>query len=192
MWSPTIIETPPIVLLVDASRNLAGWESQFCDRLFTAMTRRGVVLVGSGPLRVDGPRELEPHLRALESGSCLLLVSHSGEGAPSAAVEMQSYVAWLKINVAGPKLLAVCSWQDYDPDLTEELLKDSSRFAPLALVQQSPVNAREAGLFFLKFFSELYLHSGNQISGRMTWFSWSKAKELLNRRRLEGKFGIRA
>ena len=180
------------MLLVDASRNLAGWESEFCDRLFTAMARRGLGLVGSGSLRVGGPQQLEPHLRALESGTCLLLVGHGEETAPSAAVEMQSYVAWLKANVPGPKLLAVCSWQHYDPALSAELLKAPSDFAPLALAQQSPVTAREAGLFFLKFFSELYLHSEDQISGRMAWFSWSKAKELLNRRRLEGSFGVRA
>ena len=192
MWSPTVIETPPVVLLMDASRNLAGWESEFCDRLFTAMARRGLGLVGSGPLRVSGPQQLKPHLPSLESASCVLLLGHGEETVPSAAVEIQSYVAWLKSNVAGPKLLAVCSWQSYDPALTEELLKAPTDFAPLALAQQSPVTAREAGLFFLKFFSELYLHSENQMSGRMAWFSWSKAKELLNRRRLEGRFGLRA
>ena len=192
MWSPTVIETPPVVLLVDASRNLAGWESEFCDRLFSAMVRRGLRLVGSSSLRVSGLKQLKPHLRALERASCVLLVGHGEETAPSAAHEIQSHVAWLKVNVIGPKLLAVCSWQNYDPALTEELLKAPSDFAPLALAQQSPVTAREAGLFFLKFFSELDLHSENQMSGRMAWFSWSKAKELLNRRRLEGSFGLRA
>ena len=192
MWSPSVIEAPPVVLLVDASHNLAGWESEFCDRLFTAMARRGLGLVGSGCLRFGGPRQVEAHLPALESGSCVLLVGHGEETAPSAAVELQRYVAWLKANVVGPKLLAVCSWQNYDPALTEELLKALDDFAPLALAQQSPVTAREAGLFFLKFFSELYLHSEDQISGRMAWFSWSKAKELLARRRLEGRFGLRA
>ncbi len=192
MWSPTVIEAPPVVLLVDASRNLAGWESEFCDRLFTAMARRGLRLVGSGSLSVGAPQQLEPHLRAFESASCVLLVGHGEVTAPSAAVEMQAYVAWLKANVAGPKLLAVCSWQHYDPALTEELLTAPNDFAPLALAQRSPVTAREAGLFFLKFFTELHLHSEDQISGRMAWFSWSKAKELLNRRRLEGSFGVRA
>ena len=192
MWSPTVIEAPPVVLLVDASRNLAGWESEFCDRLFTAMARRGLALVGSSSLRVSGPQELEPHLRSLESASCVLLVGHGEQTAPSSAAEMRSYVAWLKANVDGPKFLAVCSWHDHDSALTEELLKAPSDFAPLALAQQSPVTAREAGLFFLKFFSELYLHSENQMSGRMAWFSWSKAKELLSRRRLEGHFGLRA
>jgi hypothetical protein len=192
MWSPTVIETPPVVLLVDASRNLAGWESEFCDRLFTAMARRKLRLVGAGSLRVSEPEQLNSHRQALESASCLLLVGHGENAALSAAGELRSQVAWLKANVAGPKLLAVCSWQDYDPALTEELLKAPTGLAPLALAQKSPVTAREAGLFFLKFFSELHLHSGNEMSGRMAWFSWSKAKELLNRRRLGGSFGLRA
>ena len=192
MWSPTVIEAPPVVLLVDASRNLAGWESEFCDRLFTAMARRGLGLVGSSSLRVSEPEQMNPHLRSLESASCVLLVGHGEETAPSAADEVRSHVAWLKANVAGPKLLAVCSWQHHDPALTEEILKAPNDFAPMALAQQSPVTAREAGLFFLKFFSELDLHSENQMTGRMAWFAWSKAKELLTRRRLDGSFGVRA
>ena len=180
------------MLLVDASRNLAGWEFEFCDRLFTAMARRGLGLEGSRALRVSAPEQLAPHLRSLERASCLLLLGHGEATAPSAALEIRSYVAWLEANVPGPKLLAVCSWQHYDPALSEELLKAPSDFAPLALAQQSPVTAREAGLFFLKFFTELHLHSESQMSGRMAWFSWSKAKELLSRRRLEGRFGLRA
>ena len=192
MWSPTVIGSPPVLVLVDASRNLAGWESEFCDRLFNAMTRRGLRLVGSGPLAVDEPRQLAPHLPAIEDASCLLIVGHGQPDAPSAAQEMRAYVAWLKANATGRKLLAVCSWHDYDPSLAQELLKDPSDFAPLAVVQQSPVTAREAGLFFLKFFTELTLHSESEMSGRMAWFAWSKAKELLSRRRLEGRFAVRA
>ena len=192
MWSLTVIETPPVVLLVDASRNLAGWESEFCDRLFTAMARRELRLAGNGPLRVSEPEQMEPHLLSLQSASCVLLVGHGKEAPPSAAAEVGRHVTWLKANVAGAKLLAVCSWQDYSSTLTEELLKAPSDFAPLAVAQQSPVTAREAGLFFLKFFTELDLHSENEMSGRMVWFAWSKAKELLNRRGLRGRFGVRA
>ena len=189
--SQTVIGAPPVVLLVDASRNLAGWESEFCDRLFKAMARRGLAMVGNDALRVSKPQRLESSLASLENGSCLLLLGHGEASAPSAAAEIRGYVAWLKANVAGPKLLAVCSWQDYDPTLTAEILALPEEFAPLAIAQQSPVTAREAGLFFLKFFIELDLHSEDNMSGRMAWFSWSKAKELLTRRRLDGKFGLR-
>jgi hypothetical protein len=190
MWSPAVINTPPALLLVDASRNLAGWESEFCDRLFNAMARRGLEPVGSTPLRVGDPSDLKQH--SLTSASCVLIVGHGQEAGPSAAQEMHAYLSWLRTHLASPKLLAVCSWQDYDPTLTDEVLKSPNEFAPLAIAQQSPVTAREAGLFFLKFFTELQLHSENQMSGRMVWFAWSKAKELLNRRGLRGRFGVRA
>jgi hypothetical protein len=55
----------------------------------------------------------------------------------------------------------------------------------------SPMSAREAGLFYLKFFTELNLHSKDHISGKMVWFSFSKAKEFLKRRRYSAKFGAR-
>ena len=40
--------------------------------------------------------------------------------------------------------------------------------------------------------NELITQTGPGTPIRMTWFSWSKAKELLNRRWLEGSFGLRA
>ena len=53
------------------------------------------------------------------------------------------------------------------------------------------MTGREGGLFFLKFFTELHLHSEVDMTGRMAWFSWSKATALLKRRRLKGSFGLR-
>ena len=190
MWSPTVIQRPPSLLIVDASRDLAGWESEFCNRLFNALTRRGLERVGTIPLRVGRPSELIQH--SLAEASCILIVSHGQETVPSASQELRDYVSWLTAHQTGPQLLAICSWQYHDPTLTDEVLKAPNEFAPLAVAQQSPVTAREAGLFFLKFFTELDLHSENEMSGRMVWFAWSKAKELLNRRGLRGRFGVRA
>jgi hypothetical protein len=192
MFSTIVIDAPPEVLVVDSSRNLAGWESELSQRLYTAMSRRGLRLVGSGPLAVSKPDELEHYQGALESANCVLVLGHGGEKGPSSAVELLGYVGWLKANVPGPKLLTACSWQIHDPALTHELLEAADGFAPLALAQLSPVTSREGGLFLLKFFTELHLHSDSQMSGRMAWFSWSKAKELLSRRGLEGRFGLRA
>ena len=145
---------------------------------------------GTSSLGVAGPSELTPNV--LANASCVLVVSHGMETTPSAAQEMHAYVTWLRSNVATPKLLALCSWQDYDPILTDEILKTPNELTPLAVAQQSPVTAREGGLLFLKFFTELALHSENEMDGRMVWFAWSKAKEVLKRRRLEGRFGVRA
>ena len=192
MWSPTVIDTPPVVALVDASRNLAGWESDVCDRLFTAMARRGLRMAGEGASRVGEPGALALHGEALATASCVLLVGPGGETAPPAGAELRGYWGWLRANLAGQKLMAVCSWENHDPALTHDVLKAADDFAPLAVAQQSPVSARAGSLFLLKFFSELDLHSEGRMTGRMVWFSWSKAKELLKRRGLEGSFGLRA
>jgi hypothetical protein len=191
MSSTIIIGAPPALLLIDVSRNHAGWESAFCDRLFTAMVRRRLMLVGDSCVRVVAPEHLEPHLVSLSSASCVLLFGQSMEPANGLDVGILNYIAWLKANLVGPKLLAVCSWQNYDPTLADELLKGPDDFVSLVLTQQSPVTSHEAGLFFLKFFSELDIHSETHMSGRMAWFSWLKATELLKRRRLKGRFGLR-
>ena len=127
----------------------------------------------------------------MEAANCLLLIGHGGETAPPASAELREHWAWLRANAAGPKLLAVCSWGDHDPAFSEEVLRASDDFAPLALVQESPVSGREGGLFLLKFFTELDLHSEVNMTGRMAWFSWSKASELLKRRQPRGRFGLR-
>lgn len=189
--SRVVIEGPPTLLLVDASRDLAGWESGFCDRLCAAMVRRGLRLVGGRSLQVGAPEELGRHLPLLDAANCFLLIGHGVETTQSASAELREYWAWLRANAAGPKLLAVCSWADHDPAFSEEVLQATGEFAPLALAQQSPVTGREGGLFLLKFFTELHLHSEVTITGRMAWFSWSKATALLKRRRLTGSFALR-
>ena len=105
---------------------------------------------------------------------------------------MASYWAWLNSQVELPPLVfAACTWESYDPSVSREILESPDTFAPLALAPQSPLTPREASLFLLKFFTELDLHSTDSITGRMVWFSHSKARELLRRRRLAGKVGLR-
>ena len=43
----------------------------------------------------------------------------------------------------------------------------------------------------MEFFTELELHFEDSITGKMVWFSGSKARELLRRGRLLGKSGVR-
>ena len=90
-------------------------------------------------------------------------------------------------------LVALCTWAHHDPDLgRSELLRESPRTSsPFALAPTSPLTPREAGLYFLKFFIELHLHAPKEISGRMVWFSASKAAALLRRRGLAGTVGAR-
>ena len=201
LWSSVSIAGKPVILVVDASGNKGGWEFAFSDRLFSSLARRGLLLKGNGPIHVEEPESLLPHLVPRESFNCILLFASADrahgeeaqgekEGRPRA--HLASYWAWLNTQVQlHPLLLAACAWESYDPVVSQEILESPDSFAPLALAPQSPVTPREASLFFLKFFTEMDLHSTDSITGRMVWFSHSKAKELLRRRRLTGKVGLR-
>ena len=88
---------------------------------------RGVGMVADAPMRVGQPDDLRTHARALESSTCLVLIAHgSGDHRGPAAADARDYWRWLTANVAGPKLVAVCSWASYEPGLTEEILAASN------------------------------------------------------------------
>ena len=190
MWSGASIDGRPRLLLVDGSQDLAGWEAAFCGRLFKGLGRR-MAMVGDRPVRVGSPEELLEYEESLGQANCLLVVAHGGDTDPPAWVRLLDYWAWLGAHVHGPKLFAGVSWQSYDARLGQAILSQPQAFAPLALVPQRPVDAREAGLYLLKFFVELELHSGEQITGKMVWFSNSKARELMKRRGFDPVFGVR-
>ena len=193
MWSSESIPGKPTILMVDASSNVDGWESEFCDRLFTSMSRRGIQLKGSSPVRVKSPEELLPHLEPRDAFNCIFLFGHDKEDSGSHGSNLSSYWAWLNTDAGlSGVLFAACSWEDYDSELSREILEAGESFAPMALAPQSVLTPREASLFFLKFFTELNLHSTDSITGRMVWFACSKARELLRRRRLPGKVGARS
>jgi hypothetical protein len=191
VWSPASIDGRPRLLVIDGSRNLAGWEAAFCDRLFAGLGRR-LPLVGDGPLRAGAPDTLLRHVALLNQANCLLVLAHGGQTDPPAWAELLVFLEWLSSHLSGPKLFAGCSWQSYNPRLSQAVLGKTQTFAPLALVPQTPVEPRVAGLFLLKFFTELALHSEDQVTGKMVWFSASKARELVRRRSLTGAFGVRS
>ena len=107
MMSSTVIHAPPAVLLVDASRNAAGWESELCERLLTTMARRNIRLIDRAPVRVGAPDDLAADAGALEAATCILLIGHGAETAPGPDAEVRGYWEWLVANVAGPKLIAI-------------------------------------------------------------------------------------
>lgn len=176
--------------MVDATRNVQGFEYEFSDRLFHALKRSGIEMGGASPLRIHSVEELTPHLQSKEF-NCILFCAHGSSELSSPDATLERY--WQKLNSHSlpDKLFAVCSWQAFDKAVMEDILKAKESFAKIALVPQSELTVREAGLFYLKFFTELSLHSEDHISGKMAWFSFSKAKELLRRRRYTGKFGAR-
>lgn len=191
LWSSVSIPGKPTILVVDASCNLGGWEFEFCDRLFATMKRRNLLLQGGTPSRVERPDDLLAHLEPQEAFNCILLFSQADATPLPPEATLRNYWEWLNSHIRLPKLFAACTWERYDPEMSQEILKSPKTFAPLALAPQSPLTPREAGLFSLKFFTEMDLHSSDSVTGKMVWFSCSKARELLRRRRLSGKVGVR-
>ncbi|MQF48576.1 hypothetical protein FIM08_01540 [SAR202 cluster bacterium AC-647-N09_OGT_505m] len=191
-WSQIVIPNRPRVLVVDYSCNWEGWEVAFCDRIFNVLSRKGVGLVGRTPLRAQRPQDLSEVLDQQDSFNCIFMLGHGDSHELPEEIKLRSFWEWLS-NAKGltPKLLAVCTCRTYDSHTSAEILTARGNFAGLALVPQSPLVPREAGLFFMKFFAELDLHAEDDITGKMVWFSHSKAREILKRRHYLGKIGVR-
>ena len=190
LWSQTTIPGKLGLLVIDVCRNEQGWESEFCSRIFNVLRRKGMTLVGENPLVVDRPQGLSEALQDQSAFNCVFLVGHAAQ-VPEEST-LSGYWSWLSsLDVLEPKLLAVCTFEDHDPDISQSILSAEDSFAQLAVVPQSPLSPRAAGLFFMKFFTELDFHAPDAITGRMVWFSHAKAKELLRRRRLPGEIGMR-
>ncbi len=176
--------------VIDGSAKPGGWEAAFAGRLASTLYRRGLDEEAT-PLAVAGPQDLEGYAARLGRANCLVLFGADDE---HGMVRLRDLWEWLRTHIAGPKLLAVAWWQHYDDGLSQEMFNDSGGFAPLFTGPKGPADERETGLFLLKFFTELDLHSEAEgaITGRMAWFAWSKARELLRRRGLPSEFSIRA
>ena len=183
----------PTILLIDGSRNLEGWESSFCDRLLDRLLRRGIHFVADLPVRPAKPAELVSSLDPEDDFNCILLLCHGEGERVSQEAKLSSYWEWLnQYPWENPKLFAALTWQSYDPHASREILESSNSFAPVALAPTSSVTPRVGGLFFVKFFAELHLHSFDSISGGMARFSYAKAKHLLERRGISGSVGLRS
>ena len=182
MWSSVTIPGRPTVLVIDATNNLAGWEHEFTDRLFNSLKKSELQLIGDAPIRIARIQELEPFLS--QQFNCMILFSY-GE-------QMKTHWRWLQAQTnLSPKLFAACMCEFYDAEVSQKILQSQQTFASIAVVPQSIASPRETGLFLLKFFTELNLHSQDNITGKMAWFSFSKATALLKKRRYTAKFVIR-
>jgi hypothetical protein len=191
-WSQKVIPGKPRVLIVDGTHNQEGWEEDFCDRIFNVLRRKGVGLVGESPVSAKRPDELNNVLGSQGPFNCLFLLGHGNIDNSREETSLSYFWNWL-CNYEGlaPKLVAICSCENYDAETSEAVLTARDSFAQLALAPQSPLKPREAGLFFMKFFAELDLHAQDDITGKMVWFCHSKATEILKRRHYSGRIGIR-
>jgi hypothetical protein len=175
MWSSVTISGVPRILLVDVTQNKDGQEYAFSDRLYKALKKSGLQMVTDAPLHSTSGQLSDYQF------NCLLIFAHSAKDVLETigSQHLSSY------------LLAICSTDGFDASSGESILKSDPPIASIAIAPLSTMSLREAGLFYLKFFTELKLHSADSISGKMVWFSFSKAKELLKRRRYAAKFGVR-
>ena len=110
MWSQTTIPGKPRLLIVDGSGNVQGWESEFCDRIWNVLTRKGFQLVGDAPLRTRQPQDLAELYRDQDSFNCLFLACHSDPEQSLDSSLLSVYWDWLSQEESRyPKLLAVCT-----------------------------------------------------------------------------------
>ena len=190
-WSQRAVPGKLRVLAVDGSRNALGWEAAFCDRVCAVLGRKHVALVAGSPVRVGGPEELADALRG-GAFNCIMLFCHGdGEQVPRGST-LRAFWEWLAArDDLTSKLLAVCTWESADPEAARSILTANESFAQLAVVSGLPLSPRAAGLFFMKFLTELDLHSEDSVTGKMVWFSHAKAREILKRRQLGGEIGMR-
>ena len=189
-WSQITIPGKPRLLIVDGSCNVLGWESEFCDRISNVLARKEVTLVTGSAVRLNGPDELAPLLRD-QQANCIFLFCHGYSQGDQTAM-LEDYWKWLAAqNGLTEKLLAVCTYEGHDAETAQAIMGAGDSFAKLAVAQQSDMSLRAAGLFFMKFFTELDLHAYDSITGKMVWFSHSKAREILKRRNLPGRMGLR-
>ena len=190
MWSQSSILGKPALLVVDGSGDRLGWESEFCNRVFNVLRRKRIALVGEAPLKIDRPEGLTEALQDQSAFNCIFLLGHAGR--VSEKSNLSDFWAWLSdFDGLTSKLLAACTFEDHDPETSQSILSAEDSFAQFAVVPESPISPRAAGLFFMKFFTELEFHAPDAITGRMVWFSHAKARELLRKRRLAGELGMR-
>jgi hypothetical protein len=192
IWSQITIPGKPRILMIDGTRNTQGWENEFSNRIFTALKRKGLDLVGDVPLRPSQPQDLNAVLDGEDSFNCLFLLCHGKSEDALGDTKLAAY--WKSLSIRGalpPKLLAVCSWETPDTGTGTSIIDARDSFAQIVLVPGSALSQRAAGLFYLKFFTELDLHADDSIMGKMVWFSHAKAKEILKRRNLPGEIEVR-
>jgi hypothetical protein len=158
---------------MDASQNRNRWESQFSNRLFQSLQRSKLQMCGEAPIS-DIPQLVSD----TNKFNIILLCSHK----PFEIWNQIETQPWLS-----QKIFTLCCWESYDPEISRAVMQSG---AASVIVPESPTSPREAGLFYLKFLTELDLHSADQISGKMIWFSFAKAKELLKKRRYNARFNV--
>jgi len=186
-WSDASIEGRPRVLTVDVTENHEGWEHDSARRVHSSMLRRDISVASMEPL-LGAVADLSTMINGAAQFNAILLLCRPENSDAAAQI-------WNQLQTAeSDALLAVCTWDTAEPMLASAVKGSTGQFARLAVVQESPMTVRGAGLFFMKFFAELDMHSEStgSMTGKMVWFGHSKAREILRRRNLDGRVSLKA
>ncbi len=168
----------PVVLFVDGTQNIQGWEHGASTRLFRSMRRRKVQLIGTKPTRPTSPEGLAGELASRSNFNCMLLAGHGRAPEVPANAQLKSY--WDVLGQQeGLALIVLAMWTcgRPDPGLKDEALQ-AKDLAPIALASEAGLDAKEALFFFSRFFEELTLHSPESITVAMARFSYIKARHF--------------
>ena len=186
-WGDASIEGRPRVLTVDITGNREGWEYDSAHRVHSSMPRRKISVATELPL-LGEVSEVARMINGAGEFNAMLLLCRPADS--NAAVQIWSQLQKVNTNA----LLAICTWDTAEPLLAGAVGESAGSFGQLAVVQESPMSVRAAGLFFMKFFVELDMHSeaADSMTGKMVWFGHSKAREILRRRNYEGRVSLKA
>jgi len=186
-WSDATIEGRPRVLTVDITGNRDGWEHDSAHRVHSSMPRRKISVATEEPV-IGEASELAKMINGAGEFNAMLLLCRPADSDAAAQI-------WGQIKEVNTEaLLAICTWDTAEPLLASAVGESTGSFGQLAVVQESPMTIRAAGLFFMKFFAELDMHSEatHSMTGKMVWFGHSKAREILRRRNYEGRVSLKA
>ena len=186
MWSSAFIPGKPVVSVIAIEGTETPTGLATAARLSQKLKRRKVTL---GSSKLASMLHTNSPATSAAGSNCFLLVWTAFEGRPNDCLS----IIWdnlLQRSKSGPILVALLAGLDTDPNF-ERIIETLDPEIPFLLTQTRSVPFHHGEAYILKFFSELALHSPDNISGRMVWFSAAKAAALLKTRGVTSPFTLR-
>ena len=186
MWSSAFIPGKPVVSVIAIEETETATGLATTSRLSQKLKRRKIAL-GSSNLASVLHANTPPTSTA--DSNCFLLVWTTFEGRANDCLST-IWESLLQRSKSGPILVALLGGVDADPAF-EQIIETPGPTIPFLLTQTRSVPFHHGEAYILKFFSELALHSPDNISGKMVWFSATKAAALLKTRGVATAFTLR-
>ena len=187
MWSTASIPGKPVVSIATKCHSDMLNGNVFATNLAHKLQRRTVTLATAGPVPILNPQTLSA---VIEEANCLLLIWPVSDGDTNHSL-LEFWNGLLGLPGLRPLLVAILTGPGHEPNLRKIEEMDHDRI-PFLITQTGPISFNEAEAYILKFFAELSLHSSDNISGKMVWFSAAKATTLLNGRGIPSPFAVRS